>query len=81
MPIQINKIHKATRKHRQPLTRTETLAYTNINTQTLEQMSEYTGLLAHRDNGTRHCHTGTGTHRLWDTDTEGHIEPGAYIHH
>lgn len=35
-------------------------------------------MLAHRNNGTRHCHTGTGIHRHWDIQTEGYIEPGTH---
>jgi len=49
-------------------------------TKILEQSSEHTGMLAHRNNGTRHCHTGTGIHRHWDIQTEGYIEPGTHTH-
>lgn len=42
-------------------------------------MSEHTRTLEHRDNGTRHWYTSSGTHRHWDTQTEGHTEPGTHM--
>lgn len=35
-------------------------------------------MLVDRDNRIRYCYT--GTHKHWDTQTEGHIEPGTDTH-